>query len=108
MNFVPLGLSFGIGIGLGWAYFLTLWKTLQRLSSTQQPAFMMWGSLMLRLLGVLTVFLCHDSEWLAIFLIELPRIYDHADPAHTTVGIDSIPSRSHKALSDYGYGYHYT
>lgn len=56
MNLVPLGLSFGIGIGLGWAYFLTLWKTLQRLSSTQQPALMMWGSLTLRLVAVLTVF----------------------------------------------------
>jgi len=56
MNLVPLGLSFGIGIGLGWAYFLTLWKTLHRLSSTQQPALMMWGSLTLRLVAVLTVF----------------------------------------------------
>ena len=56
MNFVPLGLSLGIGIGLGWAYFLTLWKILQRLSSTRQPALMMWGSLTLRLVTVLTVF----------------------------------------------------
>jgi F1F0 ATPase subunit 2 len=56
MNLVPLGLSFGIGIGLGWAYFLTLWMTLQRLSSTRQPALMMWGSLTLRLVTVLTVF----------------------------------------------------
>jgi len=56
MNLVLLGLSFGIGIGLGWAYFLTLWKTLQLLSSTRQPALMMWGSLTLRLIAALTVF----------------------------------------------------
>ena len=52
--------------------------------------------------------LCHVGEWLALFLIELPRISNHADLAHTTVGIDAGLSRSHKAVNDYGYVDHYT
>ena len=52
--------------------------------------------------------LCHDSEWLAIFLIVLPRISDHADPAHTTVGIDDGLSRANKVVNDYGYVDYYT
>ena len=87
MNVVPLGLSFGIGMGLGWAYFLTLWKTLQRLSSTRQPVLMMWGSLTLRLVAVLTVFYAMMVNGWKYFLLRLPRISDHADLADTTVGL---------------------
>ncbi len=58
--------------------------------------------------GSVNRILCNVDEWLALFLLELPWISDHADSAYTTVGIDAGLSRSHKAITNYGYVDHYT
>ena len=52
-EFLLLGLSFGAGAVLGWLYFVSLWKTLRQLPFFIQKGMFMWGSLVLRMIGVL-------------------------------------------------------
>jgi F1F0 ATPase subunit 2 len=61
---VYLILSFSAGMALGAFYFLSLWKTLQKVSDAPSPGFMMLKSYLIRTSVVLCGFyLVMDGHW---------------------------------------------
>ena len=61
---IYLILSFSVGMALGAFYFLSLWRTLQKISDAPSPGFMMFRSYLIRTSVVLTGFyLVMGGHW---------------------------------------------
>ena len=61
---IYLILSFSAGMALGAFYFLSLWRTLQKISDAPSPGFVMLRSYLIRTSVVLTGFyLVMDGHW---------------------------------------------
>ncbi len=78
-DLLPLGLSFGAGIVLGFLYFGSLWLTVRRLPTLRQPALFWLGSFFVRTsLLLFGIFLVGAGHWermaVCLFAIILIRI----------------------------------